>query len=76
MYDQVIDGRCTCPSCEKRTARTYEMNSHPCSNCGAGPFILTFRAGDEARPLPCPVCEVSRAVSPNRVRLREAADGE
>ena len=57
-----IDARCACNRCEERTRKTYEMQGK-CYNCGAGPFTITFRAGDKAVAQDCPVCENFRSVN-------------
>lgn len=52
----MIDARCFCTRCEERTTSIYRMVSSPCSNCGAGPFLILNRAGDKAADLDCPEC--------------------
>ena len=54
-----LDAQCHCERCESRTKETYSLKAS-CSNCGAGPFNVTFRKGDEADRviggLRCPDC--------------------
>lgn len=55
-----IDAQCHCQSCETRTKKTYALPA-VCINCGAGPFVVTFRKGDKSAfgslGPQCPNCE-------------------
>lgn len=62
-----IDARCGCEACESRTSDIYRMVSLPCSNCGAGPFLLLYRAGDKAADQDCPVCQAYWSVKASRL---------
>ena len=50
-----VDGRCFCHRCEARSGDIYRMVG-TCSNCGARPILMLFRAGDPSTALDCPVC--------------------
>jgi hypothetical protein len=68
----VIDGRCGCKSCRERTENIYRQVSGLCYNCGAGPFLLIYRAGDKAARQDCPRCKNYDSVS----AVRPATDDE
>lgn len=61
----VIDGRCFCERCEDRTQDIYRMVGS-CRNCGAGPFLILYRAGDKAARKDCPACGGYWDVHPDR----------
>jgi hypothetical protein len=64
----MIDARCPCRRCERRTQNLYRMVSGRCSNCGAGPYLMLFRSGDPATARGCPACgSTYSTVSPIRL---------
>jgi hypothetical protein len=69
----VIDARCSCARCRKRTENIYRQVSGKCLNCGAGPFLIIYREGDPASTQDCPRCKAGyKPVS----SLRPATDDE
>ena len=59
----IIDARCHCADCEARTQATYQMIGS-CLNCRTQGIVITYRRGDWARLVECPVCGCRRSVEP------------
>jgi hypothetical protein len=56
-----IDLRCGDRGCKDKD--TYEVSTHTCTDCGAGPFRVTITKGHHRPPrVDCPRCECVRSV--------------
>lgn len=63
-------GVCDCAKCISRTSVMYKMIGQ-CYNCRTDQIIMTYRSGDRASPLNCPVCGVSKSVHASRLATDE-----
>lgn len=65
-----VSGICTCSKCEYRTKGIYRMVGY-CTNCGAKPILMLFRAGDKATDLNCPTCGCWHTVRSQRLATED-----